>query len=73
MTLPDKWISQIRVYYLNKEDKLQECCYSPTVGKWTPGALNNLNIQAAANTSIAAFQYSDSSGKRHIRVFCQGK
>ena len=41
-------------------------------GEWTTGALSTLNIAAAPNTSIAAFQYEDDEGV-HIRIYLQGE
>jgi hypothetical protein len=40
-------------------------------GDWYSGALNDLNVRAAPNTSIAAIQWNDTDG-HHIRVYCQG-
>ncbi|KAL1679136.1 fungal fucose-specific lectin-domain-containing protein [Schizophyllum commune] len=60
--------NQVRVYYLNTENKLQEYCYDN--GNWFQGGLNGMDIQAAFNTSIAAFQYENDTGL-HIRVYCQ--
>ena len=57
------------MYYLNTENKLQEYCYDN--GNWFQGGLNGMDIQAAFNTSIAAFQYENDIGL-HIRVYCQG-
>ncbi|KAL1748021.1 fungal fucose-specific lectin-domain-containing protein [Schizophyllum fasciatum] len=60
--------NQIRVYYLSSEFKLHEQCF--VNGRWIQGDLNNLDIQCARNTSLAAFQYVNNTG-RHMRVFCQ--
>ncbi|KAJ7107407.1 fungal fucose-specific lectin-domain-containing protein [Mycena epipterygia] len=60
--------NQVRVYFVNAEYKLQEYCY--VNGRWFKGDLNDMDIQAARNTSIAAFQYEHSNGQ-HIRVYCQ--
>ena len=59
------------MYYLSTEYKLQEYCRD-NYGRWAPGELNNMNIQAARDTSIAAFYYERNNGL-HIRVYCQGK
>ncbi|KAK0438157.1 fungal fucose-specific lectin-domain-containing protein [Desarmillaria tabescens] len=62
---------EIRVYYLDEQYVLQEYCYSADQGKWFPGELGNMKIQAATNTSIAAMQYGDDRGGVYIRVYCQ--
>ncbi|KAI0760386.1 hypothetical protein C8Q74DRAFT_1372263 [Fomes fomentarius] len=41
----------IRVYYLSACNELQEYCFD---GRWSPGALNNMHVQAAPNSSIAS-------------------
>ncbi|KAL1748022.1 fungal fucose-specific lectin-domain-containing protein [Schizophyllum fasciatum] len=63
--------NQVRVYYLSNEYKLQEYCYDHGAKKWFQGALNDMDIQAAFNTSIAAFHYTDARGRLQIRVYCQ--
>ncbi|PBK60954.1 fucose-specific lectin [Armillaria solidipes] len=62
---------EVRVYYLDEQYFLQEYCYSADTGKWFPGELGNMKIQAATNTSIAAIQSVDFMGVVHIRVYCQ--
>ncbi|OJA19207.1 hypothetical protein AZE42_06768 [Rhizopogon vesiculosus] len=62
---------ETRVYYLDEQYFLQEYCYSADKGHWFLGELGNMQIQAATNTSIAAFQYGDDQGGVHIRVYCQ--
>ncbi|KAK0184055.1 fungal fucose-specific lectin-domain-containing protein [Armillaria mellea] len=63
--------ASIRVYYLDEQYILQEYCYSADKGRWFPGELGDMKIQAATNTSIAAIQYGDDQGGVHIRVYCQ--
>ncbi|SJL14340.1 uncharacterized protein ARMOST_17796 [Armillaria ostoyae] len=62
---------EVRVYYLDGQYVLQEYCYSAHKGRWFPGELGDMKIQAATNTSIAAIQYGDDCGGVHIRVYCQ--
>ncbi|KAK0485377.1 fungal fucose-specific lectin-domain-containing protein [Armillaria luteobubalina] len=62
---------EVRVYYLDEQYVLQEYCYSADKGRWFPGELGGMRIQAATNTSIAAIQYGDDRGGVHIRVYCQ--
>ncbi|KAK0216586.1 fungal fucose-specific lectin-domain-containing protein [Armillaria nabsnona] len=62
---------EVRVYYLDEQYVLQEYCDSADKGRWFPGELGGMKIQAATNTSIAAIQYGDDRGGVHIRVYCQ--
>ncbi|SJL06968.1 uncharacterized protein ARMOST_10310 [Armillaria ostoyae] len=62
---------EVRVYYLDEQYVLQEYCYSADKGRWFPGELGGMKIQAATNTSIAAIQYGDDQGGVHICVYCQ--
>ncbi|KEP48958.1 phosphatidylcholine-hydrolyzing phospholipase C [Rhizoctonia solani 123E] len=65
--------NQIRVYYLSPDYQLREyCCRN---GSWFQGELNDMNIQAARNTSIAAFQRIlilaiSEEGSDEIKEFC---
>ncbi|KAI0742642.1 hypothetical protein C8Q80DRAFT_918213 [Daedaleopsis nitida] len=61
--------NEIRVYYINEDFKLRERCYSTSRSSWYEGELNELNIHAAEDTSIAAVCFSD--GDLFIRVYCQ--
>ncbi|PBK68359.1 hypothetical protein ARMSODRAFT_976168 [Armillaria solidipes] len=42
-----------------------------SIGKWFPGKLGSMKIQAATNTLIAAMQYTDAQEGVHIRMDCQ--
>ncbi|KAI0750265.1 fungal fucose-specific lectin-domain-containing protein [Daedaleopsis nitida] len=59
----------LRVYYLSPDYKLKEACYVTGKG-WYSGGLDAQNVQAAANSSIAAFSFDD-VGQTSIRVYYQ--
>ncbi|KAI9740318.1 MAG: hypothetical protein M1834_004897 [Cirrosporium novae-zelandiae] len=63
---------EIRIYCLSQNDFLREYCYSSNGRKngWYSGHLNNLNVHAASNSSIAAIQWKDNDGPQ-IRLYCQ--
>ncbi|KAK0435970.1 fungal fucose-specific lectin-domain-containing protein [Armillaria borealis] len=51
--------------------KARKSTNSASIGRWFPGELGGMKIQAATNTSIAAIQYGDDQGGVHIRMYCQ--
>jgi hypothetical protein len=65
---PDSQITQIRIYYLEHGNILQEYAYSSTKAKrWYCGDLSNLNIILHETSSIAATLHGNT-----IYVFYQG-
>ncbi|KAJ3559349.1 hypothetical protein NM688_g402 [Phlebia brevispora] len=68
--------NEIRVYFINEQSLLREACYSAAKESWVDGPLNELNIQAAGNSSIAAFQFdipqltAPESNSLTIQEFC---
>jgi hypothetical protein len=59
--------NQIRVYYLNSQDTIQEQRYKEGQG-WYPGTLNRHSIETAPYSRIAATAWANG-----IRVYYQGK
>ncbi|KAI0807474.1 hypothetical protein C8Q74DRAFT_1377865 [Fomes fomentarius] len=67
---PDNSPHHTRVYYLSANNKLQE--YSSDNDVWTHRGLNDMHVQAAPNSSIAAVQYTRNNSI-YIHVYYQGK
>ncbi|KAL7268053.1 hypothetical protein RUND412_009337 [Rhizina undulata] len=65
------WASgtQIRVYYLNEQDRVCEKLYSGGAA-WTDGGLNSYNLQAAPYSQLAAAQIGEGSDLR-IHIYYQ--
>ncbi|KAL7265850.1 hypothetical protein RUND412_011622 [Rhizina undulata] len=67
------WASgtQIRVYYLNDQNRVSEKVYSGgAAGQWTDGGLNSRNLQAAPYSQLAASQIGEGADLR-IHVYFQ--
>ncbi|GJE96729.1 fungal fucose-specific lectin-domain-containing protein [Phanerochaete sordida] len=60
--------AEIRVYYINSQQKLSEYCYSSKSNRWFSGELNDSNITLSGTSSIAAVAYGQ---RAQIRVYVQ--
>jgi hypothetical protein len=56
---------QVRVYYVNPKNQVQELCYSQSTQAWVPGAFNAQNYKAVANSGLL---YAISTSKAVVRV-----
>jgi len=61
---------QIRLYYLDTSDILQEYCF--TAGKgWFQGEISQLKVKCVPTAGLAAVEYGDDKGGVHLRVYYQ--